>query len=213
MTAADTLGRLAEMRVVPVGVIEDPDDAPRVAQALVAGGIGCFEVVFRTERAAEAIGKMSAVPGILAGAGTVLSVEQVKQAVDNGASFILSPGVDVEVVEYCVKHDICTIPGVATATDVQLCLKMGVTTVKFFPAAALGGLAYINAVGAPFPQVSFVPTGGINTGNLAEYLACPRVAACGGSWLAKSAMVKAGEFQRITDLAREAVAIAQGNPR
>jgi 2-dehydro-3-deoxyphosphogluconate aldolase/(4S)-4-hydroxy-2-oxoglutarate aldolase len=211
MTAQQVLEKLSTIRIVPVGVIEDPDHAVRVAEALVEGGLGCFEVVFRTERAAEAIGKMSRVKGILAGAGTVLSVEQVKQAVDNGASFILSPGVDVAVVEYCVTNDICVLPGVATASEIQLCITLGVTTVKFFPAEALGGRRYIDAVGAPFPQVRFVPTGGVSPANLSDYLASPRVAACGGSWLAKSAVVAAGRFGEITRLAREAVAIAQGS--
>lgn len=210
MAAADTLAAIARIKVVPVGVIDDPDDAPRVAEALVEGGLGCFEVVFRTERAAEAIGRMSKVPGILAGAGTVLTVEQAKQAVDNGASFIVSPGVDSEVIEYCVAHDICTLPGMATATDIQACLKRGITTVKFFPSEALGGVNMIQALGAPFPQVRFVPTGGVSASNLAEYLACPKVLACGGSWLAKADLVREKRFDEITRRAREAVGMVTG---
>ncbi|MBD3244272.1 MAG: bifunctional 4-hydroxy-2-oxoglutarate aldolase/2-dehydro-3-deoxy-phosphogluconate aldolase [Chitinivibrionales bacterium] len=208
MTAADTLAAIAQIKVVPVGVIDDPDDAPRVAEALIEGGLGCFEVVFRTSRAAEAIGRMSRVQGILAGAGTVLTVDQVKQAVDNGASFIVSPGVDTEVLDYCAEHDICTLPGVATATEIQTCLRRNITAVKFFPSAALGGVPMINALGAPFPQVRFVPTGGVSAANLAEYLACPKVLACGGSWLAKAELVREKRFDEIARRAREAVVIA-----
>ncbi len=208
MAATDILAALARIKVVPVGVIENPDDAPRVAEALVEGGLGCFEVVFRTERAAESIGRMSRVAGILAGAGTVLTVDQARQAVDNGASFIVSPGVDTDVIDWCVAHDICTLPGVATATEIQTCLKRGITTVKFFPAEALGGVRMIEALGAPFPAVRFVPTGGVSASNVGDYLACPKVLACGGSWLAKTDLVREKRFDEITRRAREAVGVA-----
>jgi 2-dehydro-3-deoxyphosphogluconate aldolase / (4S)-4-hydroxy-2-oxoglutarate aldolase len=207
MSAREVIEHISRLKVVPVAVVEDPDDAPRIAEALFAGGLNCLEVVFRTKRAAEAIKRAGEQHGMLVGAGTVLSVDQVKRAVDNGASFVVSPGVDTDVVDYCVEHDICTIPGAATASEVQACLRRGITTVKFFPAEALGGLAHINALGAPFPQVRFVPTGGIGPANLADYLASPRIAAVGGSWLVKRDVVAAGDFDEITTRATQAAGL------
>jgi 2-dehydro-3-deoxyphosphogluconate aldolase/(4S)-4-hydroxy-2-oxoglutarate aldolase len=175
---------------------------------LLAGGVECFEIPLRTARAAEAINRMSKVPGIVPGAGTVLSVEQVKIALDNGAQFIVSPGVDIEVIEYCVRHGIPAFPGVATATDIQACLRRGLTMLKLFPAGQLGGPEYIKAVGTPFPGVSYIAVGGVNGDNLREYLALKNVAACGGSWLAPVELVKVGRFEEITARAAKAVATA-----
>ena len=200
------LESLSKYGVIPVVVIKDKEDAYPLAKALVSGGLACAEVTFRTDAAASAIKIMTdSFPDMLVGAGTVLSVAQVDEAVAAGAKFIVSPGFDPEVVDYCLSKDIPVIPGVATPTEVLYGIKRGLNILKFFPAQQAGGVAMIKAMAAPYTNVKFMPTGGINAGNLSEYLACDSVFACGGSWMVKGDMIAAHDFCRIEELTKEAV--------
>lgn len=193
---------------MPVVVLDEAKDADPLAEALVAGGLPVAEVTFRTDAAAESIAAMAGRGDILVGAGTVLTPEQVDAAVDAGASYIVSPGFSADVVTRCHERGVLPLPGAVTATEIQAAVAAGLTTVKFFPAEASGGAKAIKALSAPFAGVKFVPTGGINTANLAEYTALPSVLAIGGSWMVPRSAVKEGDFETITTLTREAVALA-----
>lgn len=196
-----------EYGVVPVVVLNDAKDALALAKALVDGGLACAEVTFRTEAAEESIRIMSeAYPDMLVGAGTVLTVDQVNRAVAAGAKFIVSPGFDPEIVDYCLEKDIPVFPGCITPSEVAQAVKRGLKVVKFFPAEQAGGVAMIKAMAAPYTMVKFMPTGGINTKNLADYLGCDKILCCGGSWMVKGDMIKAGEFDKICEMTKEAVA-------
>ena len=196
-----------EYGVVPVVVLNDAKDALPLAKALVEGGLACAEVTFRTEAAEESIRLMSeAYPEMLVGAGTVLTIDQVDRAVKAGAKFIVSPGFDPEIVDYCSENNIPVFPGCVTPSEVAQAVKRGLKVVKFFPAEQAGGIAMIKAMAAPYTMVKFMPTGGINTKNLADYLSCDKILCCGGSWMVKGDMIKAGEFDKICTMAKEAVA-------
>lgn len=205
--------RVEELRktgIVPVVVIDDAKDALKLGKALLDGGIACAEVTFRTEAAEEAIRILSKnYPDMLVGAGTVLTTEQVKRAVNAGAKFIVSPGINPKVVEYCVNNDIFIIPGTANPTNVETALEYDLKVVKFFPAEQAGGLNYIKAISAPYPRVMFMPTGGINQSNVSKYLEYDRIIACGGSWMVKKDLIKEGKFDEITKLTKEAVDIVK----
>lgn len=202
--------RFAELKVVPVVVLNNVKDAAPLAKALVEGGLPCAEVTFRTDAAAESIRIMTeAYPDMLVGAGTVLTTEQVDKAVEAGAKFIVSPGFDPEIVDYCIEKNIPVFPGCATPSEVAQAVKRGLKIVKFFPAEQAGGLAMIKAMAAPYNMLEFMPTGGINTKNLKEYLACDKILCCGGSWMVKGDMVEAGEFDKIKKLTEEARALAE----
>jgi len=203
----NTLSALSMAYLVPVVVLDDAADADALAAALVAGGLPVAEVTFRTAAAQDSIRAMSARGDILVGAGTVLTVEQVDQAVAAGASYVVSPGLSRAVVERCREHGVLALPGAVTATEIQAALELGLTTVKFFPAGTSGGAAAIAALTAPFDGVTFVPTGGIGPKNLHEYLSIPSVVAVGGSWMVPREHVKAGDFAGITALTAEAVAL------
>lgn len=195
----------AELKVVPVVVLDDVKDAEPLAKALVEGGLPCAEVTFRTEAAAESIRVMTEVyPDMLVGAGTVLTTEQVDKAVESGAKFIVSPGFDPEIVDYCIEKNISVFPGCISPSEVAQAVKRGLKVVKFFPAEQSGGLAMIKAMAAPYNMLKFMPTGGINTKNLKEYLACDKILCCGGSWMVKGDMIKAGKFEEIRKLTQEA---------
>ena len=184
----------AELKVVPIVVLDDAKDAEPLAKALVEGGLPCAEVTFRTEEAAESIRIMTEVyPDMLVGAGTVLTTEQVDKAVESGAKFIVSPGFDPEIVDYCIEKNIPVFPGCISPSEVAQAVKRGLKVVKFFPAEQSGGLAMIKAMAAPYNMLKFMPTGGINTKNLKDYLACDKILCCGGSWMVKGDMIKAGE--------------------
>lgn len=199
-----------QLGVIPVVAIENAKDAAALGDALIAGGLPCAEITFRTVAAAASIRTLAAqFPDLLVGAGTVLSVEQAQNAVESGAKFLVTPGFDREVVDYCLSWKIPIYPGVATPTEINLALKMGLNTLKFFPAEALGGVATLKAIAAPYGSVRFIPTGGINPQNLAEYLSQPTVLACGGSWLVKKTSIANGEFETITRLTVEAVGIVR----
>ena len=204
----DVLSALSSARLVPVVVLDDAADADGLAGALVAGGLPVAEVTFRTAAAQDSIRAMAARGDILVGAGTVLTVTQVDQAVAAGASFVVSPGLSRAVVERCQDKGVLALPGAVTATEVQAALELGVSTVKFFPASTCGGAAGIKALAAPFGAVRFVPTGGIGPKNLADYLTIPAVASVGGSWMVPRDRVKAGDFAGITALTVDAVALA-----
>lgn len=192
--------------IVPVIALSDVDKAQPLARALVAGGIPVAEVTFRTQEAAEVIACMSRqVPEILVGAGTVLSCAQAQAAIDAGARFIVSPGYNQEVVDFCLSKNIPITPGCCTPSDMERALQSGLTLVKFFPAEQAGGLAFIKAAAAPYGALRFMPTGGINEKNLREYLAFPKVLACGGSWMVPKDCIERGDFARITALCRQAV--------
>ena len=205
-TAAE---RFAELGVVPVVVLEDAKDAAPLAKALVEGGLPCAEVTFRTAAAEESIRIMaSEYPDMFVGAGTVLTIDQVDRAVAAGAKFIVSPGFDPEIVDYCLSKDIPVFPGVITPSEVAQAVKRGLKVVKFFPAEQFGGVATIKAMVAPYVGLKFMPTGGVNAKNLENYLSCDKIVACGGSWMVKGDLVKAGKFDEIKSLTEEAVKLA-----
>lgn len=200
-----------EFKVVPVVALEDAKDAKPLAGALAEGGLPCAEVTFRTKAAAESIQIMTEnYPDMLVGAGTILKKEQVDEAVRSGAQFIVSPGFDLEIVDYCLEKNIPVFPGCITPTEVAQAVKRGLQVVKFFPAEQAGGLAMIKAMAAPYNMIKFMPTGGINKNNLKEYLTCDKILCCGGSWMVKAELIKSGNFEKIKELAREAKEIADG---
>ncbi len=202
--------KIAGCGVVPVVVLEDAKDAAPLADALVKGGLPCAEVTFRTDAAEESIRIMTkAYPDMLVGAGTVLTTEQVDRAVAAGAEFIVSPGFDAEIVDYCSGKEIPVFPGCVTPSEVAQAVKRGLRVVKFFPAGQYGGVGTIKALAAPYTSVKFMPTGGVNAENLEEYLSCDKIACCGGSWMVKGSLVKAGEFEKIRELTEEAAALVK----
>ena len=195
-----------EYGVVPVVVLEEAKDALPLAKALVEGGLPCAEVTFRTEAAEESIRLMSEkYPEMLVGAGTVLTTKQVDRAAAAGAKFIVSPGFDPEIVDYCLEKKIPVFPGCITPSEVAQAVKRGLEVVKFFPAEQAGGVAMIKAMAAPYTMVKFMPTGGVNAKNLESYLSCDKIIACGGSWMVKGDLVKAGKFDEIKAMTEEAV--------
>lgn len=202
---AETIRRLG---IVPVVVLHDAKDAAPLAEALCEGGLPCAEVTFRTDAAAESIAIMTAkYPGMLVGAGTVLTIDQVNQAVNAGAKFVVSPGFDPEIVDYCLNKNIPVFPGCITPSEVAQAVKRGLKVVKFFPAESFGGMATIKAIAAPYTGLKFMPTGGINAKNLENYLSCDEIIACGGSWMVKSDLIRDGKFDEIRRLTQEAVAL------
>ena len=206
----DLAERFHEVGVVPVVVLEDAKDAVPLAQALVEGGLPCAEVTFRTAAAEESIRLMSEkFPEMLVGAGTVLTTEQVDAAVKAGAKFIVSPGFDPEIVDYCLKKEIPVLPGCISPSEVAQAVKRGLKTVKFFPAEPSGGLSMIKAVSAPYTMLKFMPTGGINPSNVKDYLKDDKIFACGGSWMVKGDLVDAGNFDKIKELTKEAADIVK----
>ena len=201
----DITERFEKLGVVPVVVLEDAKDAVPLATALVEGGLPCAEVTFRTEAAEESIRLMTEqFPEMLVGAGTVLTVEQVDAAVRAGAKFIVSPGFDAEIVDYCLKNEIPVFPGCISPSEVAQAVKRGLKVVKFFPAEPAGGISMIKAMAAPYTGLKFMPTGGINAKNLGEYLSSDKIVCCGGSWMVKGELVKNGEFNKIRQLTEEA---------
>lgn len=202
--------RFAALGVVPVVVLNDVKDALPLAQALVEGGLPCAEVTFRTDAAEESIRLMAEkYPDMLVGAGTVLTTDQVDRAVKAGAKFIVSPGFDPDIVDYCLDKDIPVFPGCITPSEVAQAVKRGLKVVKFFPAEQFGGVSTIKALAAPYTMVKFMPTGGVSTKNLKDYLECDKILCCGGSWMVKGDLIKAGEFDKIRELTKEAVELAK----
>jgi len=204
----DVFKRLAEIKIIPVSVIDDAAMAEPMGAALSAGGLPIAEVTFRTAAAEAAIKALAKRGDLLVGAGTVLNIENVKKAVDGGASFIVTPGFNPKVVDYCLEHNIPITPGTVTATEIGLALDRGVKVVKFFPAEASGGIKTLKAVAAPYAMMKFVPTGGIVPENIGEYLKFGQVLACGGSWMVAKELLANKQFDKIAELARQAVALA-----
>ena len=197
---------LKKIRVVPVVKIDDPKDAVPLGKALIAGGLPCAEITFRTAAAEKAIASLSReLPELIVGAGTVLTPQQADAALAAGASFIVSPGFNPRVVDHCISVGVPIFPGINNPTGIEMALERDLPVVKFFPAEASGGLKMLKAMAAPYGDILFMPTGGINAKNIADYLAFPRVLACGGSWMVGSDMIAAGDFDTITSLTREAL--------
>lgn len=204
----EVLEKIGALRLIPVVKIENSKDAVPLGQALLEGRLPIAEITFRTAAAEGAIRALTAeLPELLVGAGTVLSVDQVKSAVDAGARFMVAPGFNPAVVDYCLEHNICVVPGVNNPSQIGRALERRLQVVKFFPAEASGGLPFLKAVAAPYGDILFLPTGGINLRNLMTYLSYPRVIACGGSWMVKTDLISSGNFTQIKKLTQEAVAI------
>ena len=200
------LKEISEIGIVPVITINDAAKAVELADALDRGGIACAEITFRTPAARDTIANMAKErPDMLIGAGTVLTVEQAEAAIDAGADFIVTPGFNPAVVNYCIEKDITIIPGVNSPSGVETALSLGLDTVKFFPARESGGSEFIRAMSAPYPMMTFIPTGGIGPDNMVDYLSVRSVGAVGGSWIAPTALIDAGDFDGITQRCREAV--------
>ena len=196
---------ISKIGIVPVIALDHVEDAAPLAKALCDGGLPCAEVTFRTAAAEESIRIMAEqFPEMLVGAGTVLTTEQVDRAVNAGAKFIVSPGLNPKVVKYCVEKGIPVTPGCSNPSDVEVAIELGLDVVKFFPAEQAGGVAMIKAMAAPYTGIKFMPTGGINAKNLEDYLSFDKIICCGGSWMVKGDLVKAGAFDKIKELTAEA---------
>jgi 2-dehydro-3-deoxyphosphogluconate aldolase/(4S)-4-hydroxy-2-oxoglutarate aldolase len=203
--------RLRQVGVVPVVELPEADMAVPLAEALVAGGLSCVEITFRTPAAQAGLEAIrNAFPDMLLGAGTVLDEEQLSVAESAGADFVVSPGTNPELVQVCLSRGIAILPGVCTPSEIEAARGLGLRTLKFFPAEPIGGASFLRALCGPYRDVSFVPTGGITTSTLADYLALPAVLACGGSWMVKPELLSAGDFDRVRSLAEEATAIVRG---
>ncbi|WP_226371899.1 bifunctional 4-hydroxy-2-oxoglutarate aldolase/2-dehydro-3-deoxy-phosphogluconate aldolase [Thermophilibacter gallinarum] len=196
--------------VVPVVVLDRVEDALPVADVLVRGGLPSAEVTFRTACAADAIREMSEKrPNLMVGAGTVLTLDQARRAVDAGARYIVTPGYNMEVVDWCLANEVPVLPAGVTPTEVTALVNKGLAVTKFFPAAQYGGLATIKALASVFVGHRFMPTGGVSTANLREYLECPAVLACGGTWMVKPDLIRSGDFDRMYQLTREAALLVR----
>lgn len=201
----EILDRLAAAGVVPVVVLEDAKDAVPTARAMTAGGIDVMEITFRTAAAPDAIREVSKnVPDMLVGAGTVITLEQCRLAVECGAKFIVAPGFDPEVVQWCIANGVAVTPGCVTPSEIMAAMKLGLKVLKFFPASVYGGLSAMKALSGPFGAVRFIPTGGVNEKNLAEFISAPFVHAVGGSWVCPKKEIAEGNFEKITALCAEA---------
>ena len=206
----EVLKKIGQTGIVPVVVLNEVKDAVPLAQSLINGGLPCAEVTFRTDAAQQSIAEISKhFPQMFVGAGTVLTTEQVDRAVDAGAKFIVSPGFNPKVVEYCIKKGYPVTPGIMTPTELEMALEFGLDVVKFFPAENAGGLKMIKAMAAPYTKMKFMPTGGINPQNVREYLQCDKILACGGSWMVKGDLINSGNFAEIEKLTKEASQIVK----
>ncbi len=202
----DVSSKISQYKLVPVIKLENSENAVPLGEALWEGGLPVAEITFRTDAALESIEKMAkAHPEILIGAGTVINLEQVKSATQAGAQFIVTAGFKRDVTEYCVNNNIPIFPGACTPTELMFLLEYNLTVAKFFPAAQYGGLATIKALAAPFPQIKFMPTGGITADNILEYLSFPKIIACGGSWMVKDELIKEKNFETIKESVKQAV--------
>jgi 2-dehydro-3-deoxyphosphogluconate aldolase/(4S)-4-hydroxy-2-oxoglutarate aldolase len=211
MNALEELGKLG---IIPVVKINEADRASQLAEALFRGGLPCAEITFRTGAAEDVIRLISAShPQLIVGAGTVVSVSMAEKAVNAGARFIVSPGFDPKVVDWCLGNRIPVVPGIATCTEALMAIDKGLEILKFFPSESLGGIAMLEAIAAALVGVKFIPTGGISPTNMARYLRSPLVHAVAGSWLATADMISSGEFGKITGLASEAIEIVQRERR
>ena len=211
METMDMIEKLSLAGIVPVIKVEDANDAVPLCKALADGGLPVAEITFRSDAAEESIRRVHAqLPEVILGAGTVLTTEQVDRAVAAGATYIVSPGLNPEVVKHCQKVGVPIVPGCANPSDIEVALSLGLKTVKFFPAEALGGLNLIKAMSAPYGGVTFLPTGGIGENNLLDYLSFPKIVACGGSWMVDQKALEAKDWAKIETLTRNAVTLMLG---
>lgn len=202
---------ISEIGIVPVIKIDDVTKAVPLAKALMKGGIPCAEITFRTAEGEEAIRRVAKeVPEILVGAGTVINTAQVDKAIEAGAKFIVSPGLNPKVVSYCIEKNIPITPGCSSPSDIEKAIELGLDIVKFFPAEQSGGLDFLKAVSAPYPNIKFMPTGGINAANITKYLAFGKIIACGGSWMVPANLINEGRFDEISALSKNAVTAMLG---
>ena len=204
----------ARHRLIPVVSLPEVDRAAPLADALVEAGLPCVEVTFRTPAAEDAIRSLAKRSDLFVAAGTVLTIDQANRAVGAGASCLLSPGTDPEVIDWCMDKGVDIIPGVATPTDILHAMRLGLSTLKFFPAEAMGGPSALKAIAGPFPELRFIPTGGISPDNLADYLALPNVLACGGSWIANVGRLEQRDFDAVrkaTASARSIIRVLNGD--
>ncbi|GAI37752.1 unnamed protein product, partial [marine sediment metagenome] len=205
------LEKIGELGIVPVVKIEKAEDALPLGRALIDGDLPIAEITFRTSAAEKSIKSLTKeLPTLLVGAGTVLTIKQVKEAVSAGAKFIVSPGFNPKVVDYCIENSIPITPGINNPTQIEMALERGIEVVKFFPAEASGGLPLLESMSAPYSGIKFIPTGGINLDNLTSYLSNKKVHACGGSWMVKANLISSGNFDEITRLTKEAVSTMLG---
>ena len=206
---SEIFDKFSKIGIVPVVVLDDAKDAEKLGEALVDGGLPCAEVTFRTDAALESIKIMAKNKDLLVGAGTVLTIEQVDKAVNAGAKFIVSPGLNPKVVKYCVDNNIPITPGTQTPSEMEQALELGLNVVKFFPAEPAGGLNMIKAVAAPYTSLKFMPTGGINSKNVVDYLMYDKILACGGSWMVKKDLIAAGSWDKLKSMIKEAAEIVK----
>jgi 2-dehydro-3-deoxyphosphogluconate aldolase/(4S)-4-hydroxy-2-oxoglutarate aldolase len=199
------LEQIGRFRIVPIVTIDRAAHAEPMADALIAGGLPLAEITLRTDAALEAIATLAKRADFLIGAGTILNIEMAKRAVDTGAKFLVTPGLNEKVVRYCVEQKIPITPGVATPTEIEMALDCGLNVVKFFPAESLGGLKTIKHLCGPYPMIRFMPTGGVGPENVGEYLKFSKIHACGGSWMASKELLAARQFERMKELAQQAV--------
>ena len=202
--------QFAACGIVPVVVLEEVAQALPVAQALLAGGINVMEITFRTAAAKESIATVAReMPEVMVGAGTVINLRQLEEAAQAGAQFIVSPGSSAELIEASLERQLAIVPGVATPSEIMIGLELGLKVFKFFPAETYGGLKAIKALSGPFPQIRFIPTGGIRQDNAGEYLKSPGIIAVGGSWMVSADLIRSGRFDEITERSRMAVELAR----
>lgn len=203
--------KIGKHRIVPVVKLDREENAAPLAKALIAGGLPLAEITFRTDAAERSIARIKGqFPEMLVGAGTILNVSQAKRAVAAGASFLVCPGLSDEVIQWAKEENVILLPGVMTPSEIMRALTWDLTILKLFPAGQLGGIGAVRALSGPFPQVKFMPTGGVNEENVREYLENPRVIACGGSWMVKDSWIRDGAFDRIEEMTRIAVMAAGG---
>lgn len=205
---SEVVDRLAALRVVPVLTAASAEEATRACEALLAGGLSAVEITFRTDAASEAIERVASIDGLLVGAGTVLSPEQLSRAVDSGARFAVAPGSNDDVIAAAAAAGLPFVPGVATPSEIEHARALGCHVLKVFPASVVGGPAFVKAIAPVYPDVRFLPTGGVNTENLAAYLELPAVLAVGGTWICERSLLEEGRFDEIQRRAREAVELA-----
>lgn len=208
----ETASTIARLQVVPAVVIDDVASAAPLAEAMIRGGLPCVEVTLRTPAALEAIRVLSRMENLSVGAGTVVSLAQLDQALAAGARYIVTPGLDPSIVRACQDKDVAVFPGAVTPTEIMQAASLGLPAVKFFPSHVYGGLSGIEALSGPFPEMKFLPTGGINLTNLATFLSHPNVLACGGTWMAKREWIRDGKFDQIENACRETVRIVRNLP-
>lgn len=214
MIFINIIQKIEEFKLIPVVIIENPDDTLSLGQVLIEAGLPIIEITFRTQAAEQAISILSKnLPDLLIGAGTVLRIDQVKKAVSAGTQFIVTPGFNPKIVDYCIDTKIPIIPGVNTPSMVEWALDKGLKVVKFFPANLSGGTKMLNSLAGPYPDMKFIPTGGINNECLIDYLKLSNVFACGGSWIVKKDLISSGQFEEIKRLTKNALSLINSEIR